>query len=157
MLVKFADDSKLGGIVNTLEDRNKVQNDLDRMKHFTKSNRMKFNRDKCKILHLRKRNQFHSYKIGDTWISKTMSEKDLEIVVDHKLNMSQHCDVATKKANAILGCINRSVFSKSHKVLVPLYSALVRPHLKYCVQFWTPHFKKVLTNWNKFRGGRQAL
>ena len=60
MLVKFADD--MGGIANTVEDRNKIENDLDRMAHWAKSNRMKFNRDKCKVLHLRKRNQLHSYK-----------------------------------------------------------------------------------------------
>ena len=82
-----------------------------------------------------KRNQLHSYKMGDIWLSKTMSEKDLGIVVDPKLNMSQQCDVATQKANVILGCINRSIVSKSRKVLVPVYSALVRPHLEYCVQF----------------------
>ena len=70
-----------------------------------------------------------------------MSEKDLEIVVGHKLNKSQQCDVAAQKTNAILGCINRSIVSKPCKVLVPLYSALVRPHFEYCVQFWTPHFK----------------
>ena len=50
---------------------------------------MKFNRDKCQVLHLGKRKQMHSYKIGDTWLSKTTNEKDLGIVVDHKLNMSQ--------------------------------------------------------------------
>ena len=79
------------------------------MEHWAKSNRMKFNREKCKVLHLRKRNQLHSYKMGYTWLSKTTSKKNLGIVIDHKLNMSQQCDVATKKANDILGCIHRSL------------------------------------------------
>ena len=70
-----------------MKGRNKIQNDLDRMEHWAKSNRMKFNRDTCKVLHLGKRNQLHSYKMGDTWLSKTTSEKDVGIVVDH--NYSQ--------------------------------------------------------------------
>ena len=97
MLIKFADDTKLGGIANTLEDRNKLQCDLDRLERWAENNRMKFNRDKCQVLHLGKRNQMHSYKMGDTWVSNTTNEKDLGIVVDHKLNMSQQCDAAAKK------------------------------------------------------------
>ena len=96
-LIKFADDTKLCGIANTLEDRNKLQSDLDRLERWAENNRMKFNRDKCQVLHLGKRKQMHSYKIGDTWLSNTTSEKGLGIVVDHKLNMSQQCDVAAKK------------------------------------------------------------
>ena len=62
--------------------------------------------------------------------------------MDCKLNISQQCDMAAKKANAILGCIARSIETRAREVIIPLYFTLFRPHLEYYVQFWAPQFKK---------------
>jgi len=105
-------------------------------------NLMKFNKAKCKVLHMGRGNLKHKYRLGAEWIESSPAQKDLTVLVDEKLNTTRQCELTDQKANCTLGYIKRSMASRSREGILPLCSALVRPHLESCVQLQSPQHRK---------------
>ena len=126
-LSKFANNTKLGGAVDSLESREALQRDLDRLESWAITNHMKFNKSKCQILHLGMGNPGYTYKVVDERLQSSPAERDLGVWVDGKLNMSQQCALAAKRASHVLGGIKHSIASWLREVIVPLCTGAAPP------------------------------
>ena len=72
----------------------------------------------------------------------TVKEKDLVVTMNSNMKVSEQSRIAASKGNQVLGMIRRNITYKDKSFIVPLYKAIVRPHLEYCIQAWSQYIKK---------------
>jgi hypothetical protein len=141
MISKFADDTKIAGEINVHRD-SVLQEDINTLCRWADTWQMKFNKEKCKVVRFGNSLLDSHYYMENECLKRVVEEKDLGVMVHSSLKGSRQCHEAVKKANRCLGMIARNIKFKSSDIILPLYRALVRPHLEYGVQFWNPTYKK---------------
>jgi len=141
----FANDSKLWATISNTTDRKTLQEDLNRLKCWSEKWLLRFNPEKCKVMHVG-----HSVPTEYTLQKKDQTfkqaeveeEKDLGIYITNDFKIAKQCKEAAKKAMNVLRTVRRH-FPRIHEpTFLILYKAYVRPHFKYCIQAWSPYFKK---------------
>ena len=147
----FADDSKIFTRIIDASNADKnytnigsevLQQDLNCVLKWAKKWKMEFNVDKCKIMHIGQNNPKSTYNMDGKNLEATLSEKDLGVLIDYKLDFGSHIKEIVGRANRMLGMIRVSFACLNIRMFLNLYMALVRPLLEYCVQVWSPHLRK---------------
>ena len=139
----FADDTKIFAKVDTLEDGNALQRDLQNGPGaWATENIMGYNESKCKVVHYGRNNPKCNYELNGVPIEATKEQGDLGVLFDDSLSFSKHITTKTKKAKSVLGVIHKTFDYKAIPIMENLYTGLVRPHLEYAVQVWSPYLRK---------------
>lgn len=133
----FADDLKM---IAKSKEHQLNQNDLNSLVLWQEKWLLTFNtRDnKCKVMHVGKSNPHNQYQLEGVVLPSVESEKDLGVLFCSDLNFNEHISTCMKKANSCIAWVTRSLISRNSEVMLKIYKSMIRPHLEYCVQLWSP-------------------
>ena len=135
--------------------KQKLQDDIDKLVRWSENGRCSSYFGKCKCLHTGPGNTGMNYEMGGTILSKPVKENDLGVSMNANMKVSEQCRIAASKGNQLLGMILRNITYKEKSLIVPLYKAIVRPHLEYCIQAWSPYLRKDIDMLEKIHRGEQ--
>ena len=101
-----------------------------------------FSADQCKVMHMGYNNRLAEYHMNDVKLECVSHENDLGVIISEHLKCEKQCSEAARKAKRMLGMIKRNFIDRSKETIIQLYKSLVRPHLEYCCQIWSPYYYK---------------
>ena len=139
-LVLFADDANIYHSIQSDEDYQLLQQDLDNLYKWSEDWQLCFNVTKCKVLHIGFNQHNRVYRLGSDCITSSTVEKDLGILVDNKLKFHEQCSAVVAKANRLLGVIRWSFDCTNAEMILRLYKSLIRPVIEYGNIIWGPFY-----------------
>ncbi|CAL4084830.1 unnamed protein product, partial [Meganyctiphanes norvegica] len=140
----FADDSKLFRHIQSSADRDILQNDLTKLQEWSQKWLLQFNETKCKVMHIGKQDTNYEYYINNVPLSVTREEKDLGIYVTPDWKSATHVAKVAAKANSMVGRIRHTFTNINKEIFKVVYPSLVRSHMEFALQAWSPQLKKYI-------------
>ena len=134
----FADDAKSGNTVDTSEKRDALQQCVNHMFQWSQTWQMKFNAQKCKVLHVGHSNIKHQYSLNGEPLTSEIKETDVGVDICANLKPSSQCSKAARTATQVLWQVARSFHYRDKFTFVKIYKTYVRPHVEFASPCWNP-------------------
>ena len=140
----YADDVILYTSINTTEDCDKLQRDLNILARRAEGWKMSFNLQKCEFLRItHKKNPIVvQYTLHDNAVHKVTHAKYLGVVIDSKLSWSEHIKQVTNRANRVKGFLQCNLYNCPMSIKSNCYKSMIKPIVEYACTIWAPHTQK---------------
>ena len=140
----YADDLTIYAVVNNLDDRKKVQNELNLLCNWCKTWGLFINFKKCKLIHIGHSNLNFQYTLDNELLMVSQCERILGVLIDNKLSFKDHVYTCAKKASQICNIILANMYNLDNSLLVNLYKTYARPYLEYNSAVFSPHYIELI-------------
>ena len=142
----FADDTKVYRAIESADTPKLLQNDVGKSEYWGGEWKMFYNTYKSHHVHIGENTEASKYDMGSgenrSTIKRVESEKDLGVFIDEKLNFRGHITKKVNIANRNLGIIFKSFTYMDKEMFLVQYKSMVRSHIEYATQVWSPQYKK---------------
>ena len=145
----FADDTRIMKTIREENDKNLLQEDLNRIYRWANENEMKFNNNKFEMIDYQPgggNEAHHVYRTeGDDPIERKTEIRDLGIIMNNEATFTDHITASAKKGRKLAGWALRTFQSREASLMLTLLKVLIRPHLEYGCQVWNPHLAREIS------------